>query len=206
METVATASDGLKKYIASLENNVVEFEKRVAELERNNQTLEQENSVLQEKLKLALCRQFGRHAERFVGEGQLALFDSGEAAAPNRPEPADERETVKSYQRSKRGRKPIDEHIPRVDAIIDLPEADKQCVCGSVLTRIGEDVTERLALAPEQVYVACYHAKKYTCHECEDSGDEDQSAVRTGKVPANIIPGSIATSELLSYVFLSGSG
>jgi transposase len=151
METVAAASDGLKKYITSLENNVIEFEKRVAELERNNQTLEQENSALQEKLKLALYRQFGRHAERFVGEGQLALFDAGEAAAPTSSEPADERETVKSYNRSKRGRKPIDEHIPRVDAIIDLPEADKQCACGSVLTCIGEDVTERLVMVPEKV-------------------------------------------------------
>jgi transposase len=205
METVAAASDALKKHIASLEkenrqlqennrNTVVSFEKKIARLE-------QEKSALQEKLKLALYRQFGRHAERFVGKGQLALFDAGEAAAPNSPEPADERETVKSYHRSKRGRKPIDERIPRVDTIIDIPEAEKQCACGSVLTCIGEDVTERLVLIPEQVYVVRYHAKKYACHECEGSGDEDKPAVRTGKVPANIIPGSIATPELLSYVF-----
>jgi transposase len=56
-------------------------------------------------------------------------------------------------------------------------------------------------MIPEQVYVLRYHVKKYACHECEGSGDEDKPAVRTGKVSANIIPGSIATPELLSYVF-----
>jgi transposase len=205
METAAAASDALKKYITGLErenlrlretnhNTIVRFEKKVAELE-------QENSALQEKLRLALYRQFGRHAEKFVGEGQLPLFDAGEAAAPKGSEPADETETVTSYNRSKRGRKPLDERIPRLDEVIDITETEKQCVCGSALTCIGEDVTERLVMIPEQVYVLRYRVKKYACHQCEGSGDEQQPAVRTGKVPANIIPGSIATPELLSYVF-----
>jgi transposase len=79
---------------------------------------------LQEKLQPALFRQFGRHAKKFIGEGQLPLFDTGEGAAPKGPE---ETETVKSCRRTKRGRKPIDENIPRVDEIIDIPEAEKQC-------------------------------------------------------------------------------
>jgi transposase len=48
--------------------------------------------------------------------------------------------------------------------------------------------------------------KTYACHECEGSGDEDKPAVRTGSVPANIIPGSIATPELLSYIFMKNYG
>jgi transposase len=56
-------------------------------------------------------------------------------------------------------------------------------------------------MIPEQVYVLRYHVKKYACHECEGSLDENKPAVRTGSVPANLIPGGIATSELLSYVF-----
>jgi transposase len=35
----------------------------------------------------------------------------------------------------------------------------------------------------------------------EGSGDEEKPAARTGKAPENIIPGSIATPGLLSYVF-----
>jgi transposase len=213
MGTAATASDGLKNYIAGLENNIIEFEKRAAVLEQNNKTLEQQNESLErknrlpeEKLKLALYRQFGRHAERFVGEGQLPLFDAGEAAALEANAPVDERETVKSYNRSRRGRKPIDGRVPRVDKIIDITEAEKQCACGHTLTRIGEDVRERLIIIPEMVYVLRYHMKKYACHECEGSGDEDRPAVRTGKAPANIIPGSIATPELPGCVFTKKYG
>jgi transposase len=205
METAAAASEDVKRYIAHLEeenlllqetnqNNIIRFEKEVA-------VLEQENRYLQEKLKLALLRQFARHAEKFAGEGQLPLFDPGEAAAPETPEPADGTETVKSYNRAKRGRKPIDAAIPRVDEIIDITEEEKQCACGSALICIGEDVTERLAMVPEQVYVIRCHIKKYACHDCEGSGDEEQPAVRTGEAPKNLMPGSIATAELLSYIF-----
>jgi transposase len=208
MKEAAAASDEVKKYITHLENkntrleqHILQFEKKVTVLERDNKTLERENEVLQEKLKLALFRQFGRHAEKFTGEGQMPLFDAGEAAAPEIPESPEEKETVNSYSRKKRGRKPLDEKIPRVDEVIDIAEEEKQCACGSPLVCIGEDVIERLVIIPEQVYVKRYHIKKYACHECEGSGDEEKPAVRTGKAPENIIPGSMATPELLSYVF-----
>jgi transposase len=211
METAAAASEAVKEYIARLEDTVKQLEttlennslleKKVAVLEQENKALEQENKHLQEKLKLALFRQFARHAEKFVGKGQLPLFDADETAVPKEAEPAGEMETVGSYNRAKRGRKPIDEHIPRLDEIIDLPEAEKQCACGCALTCIGEDVVERLVMIPEQVYALRYHVKKYACHECEGSGDEERPAVRTGKVPSSLMPGSIATPELLSSIF-----
>jgi transposase len=146
-----------------------------------------------------LFRQFGRRAEQFAGEQQPPLFDAGETAAPAAPEAAGETETVQSYNRARRGRNPIDPRVPGVDTIIDISEAEKQCACGSPLVCVGEDVTERLIMVPEQVYVVRTHVKKYACHECEGSGDEERPAVRTGEVP-NIIPGSIATPELLSYI------
>jgi transposase len=108
---------------------------------------------------------------------------------------------VAGYRRRKGGRKPLDEKIPRADEVIDIPEEEKQCACGSPLVCIGEDVSERLVMIPEQVYVLRYHIKKYACHKCEGSLDEDKPAVRTGKAPESIISGSIATPELLSYVF-----
>ncbi|AEF83649.1 transposase IS66 [Treponema primitia ZAS-2] len=72
---------------------------------------------------------------------------------------------------------------------------------------IGEDTTERLVIIPEQVYVVQYHIKKYACRNCEGSGDESRAAVRSGKTPATLIPGSsnlwfAATPGLLSYVFV----
>ncbi|MDR3122869.1 MAG: IS66 family transposase [Treponema sp.] len=188
MGTAAATSEDAKTV---LEDTIARLEKKVV-------VLEQENRCLQERLRLALFRQFGRHAEQFAGEKQPPLFDVGEAVAP---EAADETETVKSYNRAKRGRKPIDPRVPRVDEIIDISEEAKQCACGAELVCIGEDVVERLIIVPEQLYAVRTHVKKYACRECEGSGDEDKPAVRTGEVPANIIPGSIATPELLSYIF-----
>jgi transposase len=201
MEGSAAVSDEIKKYIACLEHQVKQAEQNIIQFEKKVAVLEQENNYLQEKLKLALFRQFTRHAEKFTGEGQMPLFDAGEAAVPKVPKQPCGKETVSGYTRTKRGRKPIDEHIPRVDEIIDISEEEKQCGCGSPLVCIGEDITERLVMVPEQVYVLRYHVKKYACHECEGSGDEEKPAVRTGKVPENIISGSIATPELLSYIF-----
>jgi transposase len=45
---------------------------------------------------------------------------------------------VKSFQRKKGGRKPLDAKPTRREIIIDLPESEKICACGGKLTRIGE--------------------------------------------------------------------
>jgi hypothetical protein len=106
--------DKVKELEKALKDTIAGFEKKVS-------VLEQENQYLQEKLRLALFGRFGRHAEKFTGEGQLPLFDAEEGAAPKACEQPEEQEPVKSYNRTKRGRKPIDEHIPRIDEIIDIP-------------------------------------------------------------------------------------
>jgi transposase len=217
MRTTVAASDELKSYITRLEqenrrlqetnqNTIIQFEKKAAALEQQTETLERKNQILEEKLKLALFRQFGRHAERFTDAGQLPLFDCGESAAPGGDKKTEGTTAVGGYTRKKAGRKPLDKKIPRIDEVIDIGEAEKQCACGSPLFCIGEDVSERLVIIPEQVYVLRYHVKKYACRECEGSGDEEKPAVRTGKVPENVIPGSIATPELLSYIFMKKYG
>jgi transposase len=203
-EAAITASDAVKRYINELENKVKKLEEslehKILQFTEQVKNLESENGMLREKLKLALFRQFGKGVERYTGTGQLPLFDGGETGEPGRVEKPVETETIQ-YTRRKGGRKPIDEKIPRKEVVIDIGEEEKQCACGSPLVCIGEDIVERLVIVPEQVYVIRYHIKKYACHECEGSGDEEKPAVRSGKVPGNIMPGSIASAELLSYIF-----
>jgi transposase len=179
----------------SLETSTKQFTEKVT-------TLEQENRILEEKLQLALFRQFGRASERFIGKGQRLLFESEESNAPQGETPDEPPIVVKSHTRSAKGRKAINPLIPRVDETVDIPEEDKHCACGHDLKCIGEDITERLVIIPEQVYVVRYHVKKYACRNCEGSADESKPAVRSGKTPATLIPGSIATPGLLSYVFV----
>ena len=194
MRTAATASGDVKNYVAYLEQNIINFEKRVAALEQKNRRLE-------EKLKLALFRQFARHAEKFTGPFQIPLFESGEEAAPKRETPEKEVIAVKGHTREKRGRKPLAENLPREHTYLDIGEEEKKCGCGHDLTCIGEEVSERLHIIPQQVYVEVLHRKKYACHECEGSGDEGKPAVRMAATPPSIMPGSIATAGLLSFIF-----
>jgi transposase len=201
----AVAAGDTKNYITYLENktkeleenladNIIQFEKRVA-------ALEQKNRVLEEKLKLALFRQFGRHAEKFTGPSQLLLFESGEQAAPERKDAEKEVVAVTGHTREKRGRKPLSDTLPREHSYVDIGEEEKQCGCGKELVCIGEEVSERLHIIPQQVYVEVIHRKKYACHECEGSGDEEEPAVKTAALPPTLMPGSIATAGLLSFIF-----
>ena len=89
--------------------------------------------------------------------------------------------------------------LPRVERVIDLPEQDKQCGCGHPLVRIGEDCAERLDVIPPKIQVIRMVRRKYACHHCEGSGDEDRSAVRMAPPPA-LIPKGLASEGLLAFI------
>jgi transposase len=44
---------------------------------------------------------------------------------------------------------------------------------------------------------------KYACRKCEGSGDEDRAAVRVSPAPVSMIPGSITSPGLLSFIFIN---
>jgi transposase len=187
----------------TINNNTVritEYETLLKKKDDNIANLEKQNARLFEKLKLALYRQFCRHAEKFKGIGQPLLFESDEKAAPK----VVEKVPVAAHERtkSKRGRKRIADNVPRLDPIVvDISEEEKQCACGHEMVQIKAETFERLVIIPEQVFVQPYIVKSYACHYCEGSGDEEKPAVRHGKIPSNIMPGSIASSELLAFIF-----
>jgi transposase len=212
--STAALSADVKNYIIHLEkknkeltDNIINYEEKVKELESRNSCLEQQNVhleqqnlTLEQKLKLALWRQFAKASERIIIPGQMLLFDSGESAA--KEEKPAEKTTVKEHEREKRGRKRLDARIPRVEEIIDLADDEKTCGCGAELKMFSEEVREYLTIIPEQVYVRKRIIRQYSCPKCGGSGDEEHPAVRTGKIPKTILPGSIATPELLSTVFI----
>ncbi|GHV87361.1 hypothetical protein AGMMS50255_6570 [Spirochaetia bacterium] len=207
MEMAAAIGDEIKNYILRIENENKELKHTTKQYNERVIALEVENQRLEERLRLALFRQFGRTSERFIGKGQQSrtygsMFGNEEIPISEVKVPEPVGIPVKAHIRNAKGRKPIDAKIPRVAIPVDIPEEDKHCACGHPLICIGEDITERLVIVPEQIYVEQYHIKKYACHHCEGSGDEEKPAVRTGKAPETIMPGSIATAGLLSYIFV----
>lgn len=66
------------------------------------------------------------------------------------------------------------------------------------MSKIGEDVTERLMMIPRKVWVDRHHQAKYACRHCEGLSDESRGAVVTAKAPEALIPRSFATPELMA--------
>ncbi len=139
-----------------------------------------------------------RRAKPTANERQYSLFDEAEAVATEFLKTDDSSVSVPSHTRRKRGRRPIPPTFPRVEVVHDLPEEDKTCPCGSPLTRIGEEVSEKVDFIPAKIQVVRHVRPKYACHECEGVED-DGPTVKIAPMP----PKGIATSGLLAYVLAS---
>ena len=97
-------------------------------------------------------------------------------------------------------RQPLPPSLPRVERVVDLPEADQQCACGHRMVRIGEETAEKLDVIPPQVRVLRTVRPKYACHHCEGSGDEQRAAVRVAPAPAALIRKGVASEGLLAFI------
>jgi transposase len=80
---------------------------------------------------------------------------------------------IPGHKRKKRGkRKPIPEHIARVEHVHDLSAEEKICKtegCGCELKRIGEEVSENLDYIPAKLIAHRHIRPKYSCPKCQDN-------------------------------------
>jgi len=105
---------------------------------------------------------------------------------------------IPAHTRTKRGRKPLPDHLPRIEIIHDLPEDQKVCACGTCLKRIGEEVSEKLDYVPAVMQVERHIRPKYACPSCD--GEEGMPVVRIAPMPPQIIPKGMATPSRLAQV------
>src|SRR5215469_12924467 len=164
--------------------------------------IENKYLLIKERYDLLIYKKFARSAEQ-LADGLPSLF-AEEPEQPITPEPETEKQEIKSYTRNKPGRKPISPAIPRKEEIIDIPESEKICACGCKMTRIGEETSEKVEIIPQSIFVTKTIRPKYACRSCEgtSSEDEDEPAVKMAPVPPSIIPRSIASPSLLSYIMV----
>ena len=201
MTSDTTVIDYINELIISFEKQRNELEKRNHELENSLRHSAIEYETLNEKYRVLLFHRFSRSSEKyFESKDQKQLFDEGESQAETAVQP--ETTEVKSYQRKKSGRKPLDPNLPRETEIIDIPESEKICACGAKLTKIGEEKSEKLHIIPQQIFVVETIRPKYACRCCEGTSDEEAKAVKIAPVPLSIIPRSIASSDLLGFIMI----
>ena len=182
---------------------IEELQTKHDSLSSQHRDLEARYEVLDEKYRLLLFKRFARSSEQ--DSSQQQLFEEAEQTGKTTgdTEGSSDTITVETHQRKKRGRKPIDESVPRVDILHDIDESQKQCACGHEMVRIGEEVTERMQVIPAQFFAERHIRPKYACRHCEGSGDEDKPAVRVAPAPPSILPGSIVTPGLLAFVLVN---
>jgi len=160
---------------------------------------DKQTGILLEQISLLRAQLYGRKSEKHIpGESpQLSLFDMPEPVVDE--EAPEEEIHVPAHNRKKRGRKVLDENLPRVEKIHDLDPEDKICGCGAALSRIGEEVLEQLDVIPAKVQVIRHIRPKYACKHCEGLQD-DGPTVKIAPVVPQIIPKSIASPGLLAHV------
>ena len=97
-----------------------------------------------------------------------------------------------------RNRGQLPAHLPRVERIIEPESTLCPCGCGE-MTKIGEDVSERLDVIPAQLRVLVTRRPKYACRRCS-------GAVAQAHAPEHVVPGDLPTEALIAQVIVAKFG
>jgi len=193
--------DALKSLLADqlVRNEQLQVDQQA--VNQKNEQLKAQVLTLTEQLNLALARRYAASSEK-LSPDQICLFDEaeleGEAELHSVADASgdDDEVTVAAHQRKKRGRKPLPDHLPRVDVVHELAEDERRCEHdGRLLTEIGEVISEQLDIIPAKIQVTRHIRKKYAC----DCGH----CIKTAPLPAQPIPKSMASPGLLAHITVS---
>lgn len=194
----------LSENTADLKTLLISLAASHADLQEKEQSYQSRIEYLEERIRLLQNELFGRKTEKLPKEdrNQLFLFNEVESEKEVQDNSLPDEIIIAQHSRKKRGRKPLPEDLPRIEVIHDLAEAEKVCDCGIHLSRIGEQVCEKLDIIPAKVRVIRHIRYKYACKSCE--GIESAGpTVKIAAAPVQLIPKSIATSGLLAHLLVS---
>jgi len=195
----------LKKIILDIQKQSTELELDFQQIQSDHKTsradLLEEINYLNEQIRILRQTIFGTKSEKDPSgkSPQLSLFDMPENLPEELLTEEQEEIIVPEHSRKKKGRKKLPENLPRVEVIHDLTEEEKVCACGCKLSRIGEEVSEKLDIVPAKIQVIRNIRPQYACRACEGLEDDGPS-VKIAPVPPQIIPKGLATAGLLAYV------
>ena len=194
---------------AELPNDIDALKGIILQLTEENMQLTATNAQLAEEKELFKKRAayleawiFARKTEKKYAlqdpPEQLMLFNEAECHA-DEPEQEVVEEVPAQHAQAKRhgGRKSLPEELPRKEILIDIPDDQKVCACGTALKVIRKEVSEKLCIIPRKVYVERIVRPIYACPNCE--GTETEGAtVKIAPMPPQLIPHGIATPELVA--------
>ena len=170
-----------------------EVDKLKAEIQLKNNQIKKQNDYitnLESALNDLKKHRFGSKSEK-TNKNQLPLFNEVEKIADSK------KPKTTTGKKNKTGkRKPLPKDLPRITKDYDLDKEQKTCPHDGIkLKHIGEVITEQLYFKPAIIKVIEHKQYKYAC-SCGKH-------IITATKPKELIPKSIATPELLSYITIS---
>src|SRR5699024_8260471 len=182
-----------------------EVQKRVAaEVQRQvaTQVAHHVQEIL-EQVRLNRHRMFAASSEaldrqsRLFDEVEQELLDAVDETSDETEESADAPDVPASRsRRPRRGqRRPLPASLPRVEHVIDVPEAERQCDCGTPMVRIGEETSERLDIVPMKIRVIRTIRPRYGCPKGEH-------APTTAPAASTVLPRSQFSAGLLATLLV----
>ncbi|NKI17523.1 IS66 family transposase, partial [Spongiibacter sp. KMU-166] len=183
------------KTLAERDDQVSQRDTVIQQLQTSHARLEIHNDKLTHELALLRRHRFGKRSEG-MDKQQLALLDAlvdEDIAAIEAELEALSPKAIERRVRKQAKRQPLPKDLPRTE-IHHEPESTS-CSCGCALTRIGEDVSEKLDYQPGTFSVERHIRGKWCCRECD-------SLVQAPVAP-HIIDKGIPTTNLLAQVLIS---
>lgn len=181
-----------------------------ASLDKTLRARQQTIDYLQEKLALLLSKRYQVQSEQLRAiQGQL--FDEAELESAIRETEAelaqlqgdsgspDDTSGEKKPQTRPR-RKPLPDHLRRVDVVIDLSDEDKQQM-GDDWEVVGHEISEQLAVQQRAYYVKRFLRVKYVRRA--NRRNVAEAGIRVAPAPTVMLPRAIADSSLLADVIAS---
>ena len=186
--------------IAKHEQSIAIHEQSIAKHEQTVSEYSNEISQLREYVRLLKSQRFGPKSER-SGSSQLGFFNEAETTLDEQDQSVGEESEADSveipaHRRRKRGgRRPLPDHLPRVEVLRDLDESEKVCPNdpSHALSRIGEEKAERIVYRPAELFVEVEIRPKYACGTCKDG-------VACQNPSPQPIPKSLASASLLAQI------
>jgi transposase len=201
MSTVKTSRElKLSDDVESLKAHIAHLGAQLAVRDTELSARDEAIASLREQIRLMLARRFGASSER-VADGQLGLFNEAEelsAASDESAHETDGEHDVEIAAHTRRGkRSPLPEHLPRIDIVHELPEAQRVCPHdGTVLEPFSEETSEQLDVEPARFRVLRHRRVKYRCPCCAEH-------LRTAPMTPQPIPKSQASPGLLAFIATS---
>ncbi len=195
---------------SSLPDDIDQLKQLILDMQEKQEKQDALIESLKEEILFIKGLKYARKSEKWTEEDkkQMDLFNEIEQITDESSDQVAEEPVKKTSNGKNVGRKPIPESIPREEIIHDLPEEEKICRhCHSKRPLIGQDESEELQFIPAKVIVKKHIKLKYGPCTCDDfQKDEDLPTILRSKAPPRIMPGSIASSGILSYILVSKFG